>query len=236
MPNTATGLEATLPDTVRKKGVLSTLVTSIDIAVRDTTTVYRVDMEDAAPHEVVFFDHVRHALEGVVIYKRFGEGGKLHQKEFSPIGDLKPEQCGYGVRRMRLDSKLKGFELRGEKNNVVNGRVSVEELQRVVVPPITTELVRVYKTEKSTLLGQALLAGGEEGGTFVNKDTKRTEDEKKLKMLEATLYPFMLVCKESTQDFIARSYEEFKLVTNAFEALIKQKKNLAKLAKRITVC
>ena len=57
---------------------------------------YEVILEDAAPHEIEFFERTLALLEGRIVFKRFGSSGSLKREIYNPLKKKDPKRAGFG--------------------------------------------------------------------------------------------------------------------------------------------
>lgn len=70
-------IEENLKTLISQKIVLSHLTTALEISLTGANLTYEVKLDDAAPHEIEFFERTLALLEGRVINKRFGSTTSL---------------------------------------------------------------------------------------------------------------------------------------------------------------
>ena len=198
---------------------------------------YEVILEDAAPHEIEFFERTLALLEGRIVFKRFGSSGSLKREIYNPLKKKDPKRAGFGDRQVRLNKDLTHIEvIRTNKSMTPDQSFPVGELFRVVVPQTTQDIIRVQKTAKSTTHGEALITSNSQpSGRFITKDTKLKKTNFVEKSCEVRHFPFEIVMKSGSFEIVSTSYEDYRDIIRGVECLIAQKKNLKKLAKRITV-
>lgn len=221
----------------KNKVVLSYLTLGLEIKISTTPAqMYKVNLEDSAPHEVEFFEKALALLEGRDVFRRHGNTQNLTRKDFNPLKpEVTPQKCGFGDRNMRLNKSLKYIEFR--KNGVMNGKVEVNDLHKVVVPMVTTNVIRIQKANTKQSHGQSLLCHKDAlSGQFVVKDQRQHSKTYNQKCMNVAHYPFTVITKSDSFDVVAERYEDYRDIIKGIEFMIKHKKALKKISKRITLC
>ena len=112
---------------------MSNLTTALEISLTGSDLQYDVDLVDAAPHQILFFEKTLALLEGRIIFKRLGSASSLNRDSFNPLKQTDPKKAGYGLRQLRLSQDLAYFEISMVDSNRVEQRIKTSELFRVVV-------------------------------------------------------------------------------------------------------
>lgn len=74
-----------LKQPIQKKIVLSHLTTALEISLTGAFMTYEVNLDDATPHEIDFFERTLALLEGRNIHKRFGNVNAIGKEAFNPL-------------------------------------------------------------------------------------------------------------------------------------------------------
>ena len=74
-----------LKQSIQKKIVLSHLTTALEISLTGAFITYEVNLDDATPHEIDFFERTLALLEGRNIHKRFGNVNAIGKEAFNPL-------------------------------------------------------------------------------------------------------------------------------------------------------
>lgn len=103
-------------------------------------------------------------------------------------------------------------------------KIKLLDIVKLVIPPMTRDIVRIQKNLKSIVDGDALLTHKDaQVGRFVHKSKKFTEAELIEKAQSTSKYPFTVLFKDFELNLVASSYSDFRDITHALECLINQK-------------
>lgn len=74
------------------------MTTALEISLTGAKITYEVNLEDATPHEIEFFEKSLSLLEGRNIHKRFGNINSIKKEDYNPLTQQTPKKTGFGER------------------------------------------------------------------------------------------------------------------------------------------
>lgn len=198
-----------------------------------TEPKYKYD--DPEGKNKAFFDGIMPLIEGTIIYKLF-KGKNL--RTFDPLESrvYTPEECGYGVRKMKLNRQLGKIEIRQIGKAGVESSIIVDQIVSIVVPSITSEIIKARG--KSTNDEDHTLERSDEYNKIYrnmkamgNVDTDCPAFIYKAK--ETCYFSFFITLKNGRVDFVAEGLHVYRTWLTGIKALIKNKSDLERLKFRI---
>ena len=148
-----------------------------------------------------------------------------------------PEDCGYGVRNIKLNKNLDKVEIRNGMKPTVELIIAIETILRPVVPQITMDILKFQKKMADPQLAQILtLTSEKQAGINPNLLLQRPINSHPNidKYLACPYYPFSVILdKGGRLEFIAPSYVVFKEWIHGLNLLIRSKKSFNKLKQKI---
>jgi len=72
------------------------LTTALEISLTGAKITYEVNLEDATPHEITFFEKSLSLLEGRNVHKRFGLVNAISKEGYNPLTQSVPKKAGFG--------------------------------------------------------------------------------------------------------------------------------------------
>lgn len=172
-------------------------------------------------------------LEGSVVYKKFKSKGIFDPIESSITS---PDECGYFVRKIKLNSQLTKLEIRNVGKSGVESSILIDQIVSISTPTLTGEIL---KAQKKPL---------DPGECTVEAISKHLKDYREMKYKgsidysskafiakskDSSYFPFYLTLKTSKTELISESKKDYKNWIKAVTALIKYKPLLEKLKFKI---
>lgn len=181
-------------------------------------------------------------LQGAFFYKRFRQNMQMNQNVFDPLkGDkLPPEQCGYGIRFVQMDTSLQFLNIRNNLRNAIEFQIPVADIIKVILPKSTLEIIKAYKAQENTNLDESCFSGKKSSKRSDNSMTRHNQPSAGLHFSQkATCYfPFSIALQvirkpqpssgkdgSGRVDLIATSYDTLKEWIQGINLLIKRQEN-----------
>eukprot|EP01017_Pseudomicrothorax_dubius_P037854 TRINITY_DN5602_c0_g1_i4.p1 TRINITY_DN5602_c0_g1~~TRINITY_DN5602_c0_g1_i4.p1 ORF type:complete len:331 (-),score=74.33 TRINITY_DN5602_c0_g1_i4:142-1134(-) len=207
--------------------------------------LFKLDLGNASLQDIHVFEALKPLLEGVFLYKKFSAAPSLKQPAFHPLNsdEFPPEACGYGVRLVKLHGEMEKVEVRHTLKAGVELQILVGNIIRVVVPPITNELLQLQRkllsAEKdlSSVLNDQFLTQYPNLNILEMLQARQGNLEAVLdRIARSTFFPFhILLEKGGRADFIASQADIFRASVDAFSALVRHKKTVSRLRGKVEV-
>ena len=165
----------------------------------------------------------------------------MKKAAFDPLmGETSPpEACGYGMRCIRLNPSLEKIELKHAFKRGTEMSISFASILRPIVPQVTMDILRVPKKLFDNMdgrinLGENSLLNFSSNPMFLQQQQKLGSNSRLDKYMNCSYYPFSILLEKGGRlDFVAPNYDVFKEWINGLNYLLKNKKNLAKIRRKI---
>jgi hypothetical protein len=176
---------------------------------------FRIRLENASQVDRTFYERIMPLLEGAELYKKISD----KSRKFDPLADLPPESCGFSLRQIFLHKSLEKIEMKHPMKPGFDLRINTEQLCNPKVSKVTLALLQSQGHEELDF------TEGEQVPVFL----PAVQQSK-----GGMFYPFNIVLKSHEQiEVIAKDYITFKQWIQGINALVSNKKKLAKLRTRI---
>ena len=194
---------------------------------------YTYDKKDAK--NKAFFEAIIPLIEGTIIYKMFKN---KTQNIFDPLEGnmLRPEDCGYGIRKMKINKQLSKIEIRQIGKSGVESSIMIEQIVSVVVPAVTAEII---KAKKKVLDEEESTLEKEEEFSKVYRNMKLMGNMNfnsqafVWKAKETCFYPFIVNLKGGRIEFVAEGSQVYRNWVQGIKFLQKNKSDLERLKYKI---
>ena len=181
-----------------------------------------------------FFETILPMLDGTIIYKLF----KLKKPvSFDPLESkvCPPENCGYAVRKIKLNKQLNKIEFRGIGKNGVESSLMVDQINSIVVPQATSDIIKArnkgndeeHTLEKSQEFNKVYRNMKAAGKVDLNSQAFVYKSK------ENIFFPFVIVVKSGRVELLADGIQNYKMWVNGINMLIKYKQDLERLKYKI---
>ena len=183
-----------------------------------------------------FFEAVIPLLEGGVIYKLYKAKKNI---PFDPLESkvYSPEQCGYSIRKVKLNKQLSKIEIRQVGKNGVESSIMIDSILSIVVPGMTNDLIRARSKnlndedctlEKSDEYNKVY----RDQKAMGNVDSNSTAFVYKAK--ENCFFPFIVSLKSGRVELMAEGLHFFKMWVTGINTLLKNRTELERLKYKIS--
>ncbi|OMJ78031.1 hypothetical protein SteCoe_22274 [Stentor coeruleus] len=202
-----------------------------------TESGINIDLEDLSSQDQEFFHVITPLLQGTSIYKKLSQRNSLQFPDYDPLENDNPESFGYGLRSIKLNKALTKIEFRVPHKPGIENSILVESLLAPIIPKHTSEMI---KSQKKNWLSEAK---DEPITPAINKKYKLMKTSGLmnysdpafiLKSYSASTYLFFITLEKGGRvELVAKGYSTFKQWVDGVNALIKFRKQLARLRYKI---
>jgi hypothetical protein len=178
-------------------------------------------------------------LEGRYLYKKFTSYQSLKKAAFDPLfaDQNPPENCGYGVRSLRLNNELDKIEIRNTIKNGVESVVLICTILRPVVPQLTLDILKIQKRNfdgSHFNVAQSKITDNISTKALLMQRGPNTNGLNIERYLNCNYYPFSVLLEKGGRiDFVAANYTVFKEWINGINAIMRYKRYLDKMKNKV---
>lgn len=181
-----------------------------------------------------FFDCILPLLEGTIIYKLF-KGKNLKIFDLLEGRVCTPEECGYAIRKMKLNKNLGKLEIRNIGKAGVESSIIIDQIVAIVIPTITSDIIKARG--KNNEEEQTLEKSEEYNKCYRDMKAMGSVDTESpafvYKAKETSYFQFFITLKNGRVDFIAEGLNIYKTWLAGIKTLIKNRKDLERLKFKI---
>lgn len=203
-----------------------------------TESGINIDLEELSSQDQEFFHIITPLLQGNNIYKKLSQRNSLQFPDYDPLENDNPESFGYGLRSIKLNKALTKIEFRVPQKPGIENSILVESLLAPIIPKHTSEMI---KSQKKNWLSEVK---DEPITPTINKKYKLMKTSGLmnysdlafiLKSHSASTYLFFITLEKGGRvELVAKEYSTFKQWVDGVNALIKFRKQLARLRYKIS--
>ena len=109
-------------------------------------------------------------------------------------------------------------------NRSYEKRIKIKDIVKIVIPPLTRDIVRIQKDDSNPLHGDKILSHKDiKIGKFIHKSKKYSDKQLFALAQKATEYPFTVLFKEAEINIVATSINDYRALVKAFRFIIDNK-------------
>lgn len=193
---------------------------------------YTYDKSEAKYYN--FFDTIIPLIEGTIIYKQLKTKSL---NTFDPLeGNIyRPEDCGFGVRKIKINKNLSKIEIRQIGKSGAENSIIIDQIISVGVPSLTIEMI---KARSKNIEEKPLERTEEFNKAYRNMKMMGNIDYNSpaflYKAKETCFYPFFVNLRGGRVEFVAEGLQIYKNWVQGLKLLIKHKPELERLKFKIS--